>query len=547
MNYCIKDCPCLGFETPMLRSVGRGPTFKLKDAYFADKVLINNHALRIFPNPITFEINGRSKLGCSWAVFGPGREKFLNIIAGRYHANSVSARTYSDLNGTNLSNLIQFLEFRSPANAEPIHMSARYESLASLQDFGDSAANSVSSFVTGADNYNASSSPTNLVIDKILNMFFLSKLKNQWIRSLSNGQMRRARIARAVSTNPAFLIMNDPYLGLDPKSLAKVDESLKVLSNEGNMLVVVGLRETDLLPSWVTHIAYVDHNGLRLAKPRRTAMEDLQAHGIQLKELDVISLTSSLDDFQKVAHVPGDDSIIEFLNASVVYKGKAVLQNLSWKIARGSRWRILGENGSGKTTLLAMITAEHPQSWRGVLMENGKIRRPGSGITFFDINDRIGISSPELHGNVPFSVTVKEVIHNGLVSGIGNANFSYRYRGAPLNDFQRLVLAEFDNEIVNYGEQRFLLVPVTIQKLALFIRAVLKKPSILILDEAFSCMDDTQIIEKSFRILDEKLLETTIFVIGHADWELPRYEHILRLNGDQNRSYDLLTKSGDQE
>lgn len=531
----------------MLRSVGRGPSFRLKDAFFTDKISLNNPVLRIFPSPINFEINGRSELGCSWAVLGSGREKFLNVIAGRYHANSFSARTYYDMNGKILSGLVQILEFRSPTSTEPIHMSARYESLASMQDFGDSAANSVFSFLTGADNYNASSLPTKHGIDKVLKMFFLDKLKHQWIRSLSNGQMRRARIARAVLTKPAFLIMNDPYLGLDPKSLAKVDESLKVLSEEGKMLIVVGLRETDLLPSWVTHIAYVDNNGLRLAKPRTTAMADLQSRGIELKELNENGLAPSLEEFQKVTHIPGDDSIIEFLNASVVYKEKAVLRKLSWRVERGSRWRILGENGSGKTTLLAMITAEHPQSWRGVLKENGKTRRPGSGTTFFDINDRIGISSPELHGNVPSSVTITDVIYNGLVNGIGNANFSYKYRGTAINDFQRLILTEFEHELAKYGEQRFLTVPVTIQKLALFIRAVLKRPSILILDEAFSCMDDSQILERCFRVLDERLFETTIFVIGHADWELPRYRHILRLNGDQDRSYDLLTKSEYQE
>ena len=69
-----------------------------------------------------------------------------------------------------------------------------------------------------------------------------------------------------------------------------------------------------------------------------------------------------------------------------------------------------------KTTLLSIITADHPQSWKSVIKVNGILRKTGSGVTFFDINNKIGISSPELHALVPqHNKTMKDIIYNGLV------------------------------------------------------------------------------------------------------------------------------------
>ena len=91
---------------------------------------------------------------------------------------------------------------------------------------------------------------------------------------------------------------------------------------------------------------------------------------------------------------------------------------------KGSKWRILGDNGTGKTTLLSIITADHPQSWKSVIKVNGILRKTGSGVTFFDINNKIGISSPELHALVPqHNKTMKDIIYNGLVKNVGNSNF----------------------------------------------------------------------------------------------------------------------------
>ena len=81
----------------------------------------------------------------------------------------------------------------------------------------------------------------------------------------------------------------------------------------------------------------------------------------------------------------------------------------------------------------------------------------------------------------------------------------------------------------------------TNQKLALFLRALVKNPEILILDEAFSCMEDAKVMRRchDFIAHDPIFRNMTILSIGHIDWELSSYDYMLKLTGDENRSYEV--------
>src|SRR5262249_12314400 len=69
---------------------------------------------------------------------------------------------------------------------------------------------------------------------------------------LSNGQVRRARIARALLSRPELLILVEPFMGLDVAGRQEVTEFLGTLVHEGLRVGLITRPET--VPAWVTHV-----------------------------------------------------------------------------------------------------------------------------------------------------------------------------------------------------------------------------------------------------------------------------------------------------
>lgn len=501
----------------------------------------------IFPNRIErFEIFRPNKGGAFWGILGPQKSAFLNIIASRFIADPPASRKYPSIDDLLRSDQIGYLNFRESSSLDRVHMSARYESYSYIGklEMSDDC-NSVRNYVTGANNYNQLMKVTDeAFIQKIMALFDLNSLESKWISSLSNGQMRRARIAKALMNKPRLLLIDDPFLGLDPTSTISVSNSLKDVAQELNTSIALGLRIQDDVPGWISHLAYVSDAGLEISGERdKVEKEIMDVLGATIAKHKEHELQHQKDKLEKKKIIETEDPIIEFNNASVIYRGQIILQNFNWKVERGSKWRILGNNGTGKTTILSLLTADHPQSWRSVITVNGIIRKPGSGVTYFDINDKIGMSSPELHAVVPPSMLMKDVILNGLVPGIGNSNFSFKLKSPQIDPYAEKILKHFDSELSSNRSKRFHELTVSLQKLTLFLRAVLKKPEILILDEAFSCMDDEELVIKCHKFIKDELKATTIFTIGHIDWEVPETDYTIKLLGDANRSYEFYAMS----
>ena len=103
-------------------------------------------------------------------------------------------------------------------------------------------------------------------------------------------------------------------------------------------------------------------------------------------------------------------------------------------------------------------------------------------------------------------------------------------------------MERFQDRLSIYGDVPFGELSVTDQKLALFLRAVIKNPSLLILDEAFSCMDDEDVMVQCHRFIEQELQDCTVLTIGHIDWEVAPHDYVLKLTGDEHRSYQIWAK-----
>jgi len=70
-------------------------------------------------------------------------------------------------------------------------------------------------------------------VDKLLEEFGLTRLRKQLASTLSGGEKRRCEIARALTMNPQILLLDEPFVGIDPITVADIQGILQTLKNRG--------------------------------------------------------------------------------------------------------------------------------------------------------------------------------------------------------------------------------------------------------------------------------------------------------------------------
>lgn len=69
--------------------------------------------------------------------------------------------------------------------------------------------------------------------EEILNDFDIESIAMQKGNQLSGGQRRRVEIARSISLNPKFIMLDEPFAGIDPIAIHEIKELIKKLSDKG--------------------------------------------------------------------------------------------------------------------------------------------------------------------------------------------------------------------------------------------------------------------------------------------------------------------------
>jgi lipopolysaccharide export system ATP-binding protein len=70
-------------------------------------------------------------------------------------------------------------------------------------------------------------------IDTLLEEFGITKLKTASVISLSGGERRRVEIARAIATNPKYLLLDEPFTGIDPIAIQDIQKLIVILKERG--------------------------------------------------------------------------------------------------------------------------------------------------------------------------------------------------------------------------------------------------------------------------------------------------------------------------
>ena len=96
-------------------------------------------------------------------------------------------------------------------------------------------------------------------LNALLDEFSISFLRKNPATSLSGGERRRVEIARALANDPKFILLDEPFAGIDPIAVNEIREMVSQLKNRGLGVIITdhNVRET----LGITDRSYVLHDG----------------------------------------------------------------------------------------------------------------------------------------------------------------------------------------------------------------------------------------------------------------------------------------------
>jgi molybdate transport system ATP-binding protein len=317
-----------------------------------------------------------------------------------------------------------------------------------------------------------------------LTRFGLEEKGGRGLKHLSTGELRRACLARAWALKLPFLILDEPFEGLDAEGVEQLRTLLGDARRSGTDLVFLTRRPDDLPPGeWKTWTL----SGGQSSEP-------LAAHA-----------------FQGSPRGAGQP-VLEFHGVNAGYPNVPVLTDFDWTVNRGDRWLVSGPNGSGKSTLLSLISGDHPQVFSNDIRLFG-LRR-GPELTLTALRRRVALVSYAAHMGFRnlFNVTGLEVLASGFAGTVGLwADPSWDQVAAcrALAESWGLgdaVTRQWDE--LSWGTQRLLLLG----------RVLVTGPELLLLDEPCQGLDSRA--QNRFLDLVERWLtpeRTLVYVTHRAD------------------------------
>ena len=490
---------------------------------------LQNVSVRKYDSIVLNDISWDVQPGENWAIIGPngsGKTILLDVIAGKWPVWKGNLKYGWELP---VREIIEFVpndySFNRIVSAGAEYYQQRFHAYEAeraptlrailtdqLKPVGTINENSVKLAPSKVDAEN---------LERVTQLLSLSHLLDHPFVTLSNGETRRMLLAKSLLKHPKILLLDNAFSGLDVHSREVLRNALSELSRHG-VTIIMATTATEI-PACITHVLTLNSGQIE----EMSAVPDFKKSEVQPHHLPKPDATKLLH-FGKPSFTDFEFAL-DLRNISVKYGSEQIIDKVNWRIKKGEKWALSGANGSGKSTLLSIITADNPQRFANDFDLFDK-KRGGIGASIWDIKQKIGHVSPELHLYFPRNTTVFKTIASGFFDATGvffkkltDVQVERVHEVSELLHVNELIDKDFSQ--LSKGQQR----------LVLLARALVKNPPLLILDEPCQGLDADAI--EYFKSVVDAICETqerTLIYVSHYVNEIPGcVTRFLKLNGGE--------------
>ena len=363
--------------------------------------------------------------------------------------------------------------------------------------------------------------PTEEIRNRIAEMstfFGIDKILHENVNNLSGGQKQLVNLCSILVLKPKLLLLDEPTSQLDPIAAYDFLSILRRLNEEFSITIIITEHKLDNVFPFANKVMYLQDGRLKYINDSRNICNDIKNDEVfkyympdvakinlllknkydSFNEVPValsvregMQLLNNMEDvineipLQSISKVE-EKNTEELLNVKNLWFGydkeKIILNGIDFKVKKGEYLTIIGGNGSGKSTLLKLLA--------GLIKPiKGKVKYvKNSKISYIHQNPMIQFSEDSV---------LKELsnIRESKIETDFNINPFKKSKKEEVKTDNEIVLSDYAEELVDYFDIKKLLNnhPYDCsggeqQKIA-FIKALLEKPDIMILDEPTKGLD----------------------------------------------------------